>query len=164
MAFHPNVKRYEPLVTRYARQHDVDIALVKAIIAAESAYEPEAVSPKGALGLMQVIPATAERYGVADDRRRTVAQKLFDPAINLSVGTRYLRDLLALFAGDVALALAAYNAGENAVHRYDRQVPPYPETQEYVKLVTQFYALYKPPPPRPKPSRITVPRRPEPQR
>ena len=162
VAFHPNVKRFEPLVARYARQHGVDLALVKAVIAAESAYEPEAVSPKGALGLMQVIPATAERYGVADDRRRTVAQKLFDPAINLSVGTRYLRDLLAMFAGDVALALAAYNAGENTVLRYDRQVPPYPETQEYVKLVQQFHAFYRPPDPPPKsaaPPRILIPAR-----
>ena len=162
VAFHPNVKRFEPLITRYARQHDVDIALVKAVIAAESAFEPEAVSPKGALGLMQVIPATAERYGVADDRRRTVAQKLFDPSINLSVGTRYLRDLLALFAGDVALALAAYNSGESTVLRYDRQVPPYPETQEYVKLVQQFQAFYRPPDPPPKPAaspRILIPAR-----
>jgi hypothetical protein len=160
VAFHPNVKRFEPLITRYARQNGVDIALVKAVIAAESAYEPEAVSPKGALGLMQVIPATAERYGVADDRKRTVAQKLFDPAINLSVGTRYLRDLLAMFAGDVSLALAAYNSGENTVLRYDRQVPPYPETQEYVKLVQQFQLFYRPPDPPPKPAappRILIP-------
>ena len=160
VANHPNVKRFEPLIARYARQNDVDLALVKAIVAAESAYEPEAVSVKGALGLMQVIPATAERYGVAGDRKRTVAQKLFDPAINLSVGTRYLRDLLAMFAGDVALALAAYNSGENTVLRYDRQVPPYPETQEYVKLVQQFQAFYRPPEPPPKPAappRILIP-------
>jgi hypothetical protein len=160
VAYHPNVKRFEPLITRYARQNEVDVALVKAVIAAESAYEPEAVSPKGALGLMQVIPATAERYGVAGDRTRTVAQKLFDPATNLSVGTRYLRDLLAMFAGDVALALAAYNSGENTVLRYDRQVPPYPETQEYVKLVQQFQAFYRPPPPPPRsaaPPRILIP-------
>jgi len=158
---HPNVKRYEPLLARYAKQHNVDVALVKAIVAVESAYEPSAVSRKGALGLMQVIPETAARYGVADDAKRTIAQKLMDPAINISVGTRYLRDLLVLFADDVTLALAAYNAGEGTVQRYDNQVPPYPETQEYVKLVTQFYALYKPPPPPPKPSRITVPRRSE---
>jgi soluble lytic murein transglycosylase-like protein len=160
VAYHPNVKRFEPLITLYARQNGVDIALVKAVVAAESAYEPEAVSAKGALGLMQVIPATAERYGVADDRKRTVAQKLFDPAINLSVGTRYLRDLLAMFAGDVSLALAAYNSGENTVLRYDRQVPPYPETQEYVKLVQQFQLFYRPPdlPPKPAaPPRILIP-------
>ena len=85
---------------------------MKAVVAVESAYEADAVSSKGALGLMQVIPETAARYGVTDDAKRTVAQKLKDPAINVSVGTRYLRDLLALFDNDVTLALAAYNAGE----------------------------------------------------
>lgn len=157
---HPNVKRYEPLIARYAKEHDLDAALVKAVVAVESAYEPMAVSPKGAVGLMQVIPDTAARYGVTDDAKRTITQKLQDPATNIRVGTRYLRDLLALFANDLTLALAAYNAGEGAVQRYDNRIPPYAETQEYVKLVTQFYALYKPPPPRlPKPSRITVPKR-----
>ncbi len=159
---HPNVKRFDPLIARQARRHGVDAALVKAVVAAESAFEPDAVSPKGALGLMQVIPETAERYGVADDRKRTVAQKLLDPAINVDVGTRYLRDLLALFADDVALALAAYNAGENTVLKYDRKVPPFPETREFVSLVRQFHALYRPPPPPPKPSRITIPRKREP--
>jgi soluble lytic murein transglycosylase-like protein len=78
------------------------------------------------------------------------------------VGTRYLRDLLQMFANDMTLALAAYNAGEAAVQRYDNKVPPYPETQEYVKLVTQFYALYTPPSAPAKPSRITVPKRGQP--
>ena len=85
---HPNVARFEPLIARHARRHGVDAALVKAVVAAESAFEPDAVSPKGALGLMQVIPDTAERYGIAGDRKRTVAQKLLDPAINVDVGTR----------------------------------------------------------------------------
>jgi soluble lytic murein transglycosylase-like protein len=159
---HPNVERFAPLIARYAKQNQLDGALVKAVVAAESAFEPQAVSAKGALGLMQVIPETAARYGVTEDRHRTIAQKLFDPAINLQVGTRYLRDLLAMFAGDVPLALAAYNAGENTVLRYDRQVPPYPETQEYVRLVQQFQALYRPPAPAPVaapagPMRIRVP-------
>jgi len=162
IANHPNVKRYEPLIVRYAKQHKVDVALVKAVVAVESAYEPTAVSSKGALGLMQIIPETAERYGVTQDAKRTLEEKLFDPAINLSIGTRYLRDLLELFADDLTLALAAYNAGEATVQRYDNQVPPYPETMEFVKLVTQFYALYKPPAPPAKPSRITIPRRPAP--
>jgi len=155
---HPNVGRFEPLIARHARRHGVDAALVKAVVAAESAFEPDAVSPKGALGLMQVIPETAERYGVTGDGKRTVAQKLLDPAINVDVGTRYLRDLLAMFADDVALALAAYNAGENNVLKYDRQVPPFPETREFVSLVQQFHALYRPPPPPPKPARITIPK------
>ncbi len=157
---HPNVERFEPLIARHARRHGVDAALVKAVVAVESAFEPDAVSPKGALGLMQVIPETGERYGVSADRKRTVEQKLLDPTINIDVGTRYLRDLLALFADDVALALAAYNAGEATVLKYGRTVPPFPETREFVSLVRQFHALYRPPPPPPpKPSRITIPKK-----
>lgn len=156
---HPNTKRYEPLIARYANENNLELALVKAVVAVESQYESAAVSPKGAVGLMQVIPDTAARYGLADDATRTVAQKLLDPATNIRIGTRYLRDLLRLFGNDLTLALAAYNAGEGAVQRYDNRVPPYAETQEYVKLVTQFYALYKPPPPARKPSRIMVPKR-----
>ena len=162
---HPNVKRYEPLIARHAAQHDLDVALVKAMVAVESAYEPTAVSHKGAIGLMQVIPDTAERYGITNDAKRTVEQKLLDPAINIGVGTRYLKDLLGLFDGDITLAVAAYNAGEGAVARYGNQVPPFPETQAFVKLVQQFHELYKPPPPAPRPppsSRITIPRRPAP--
>jgi soluble lytic murein transglycosylase-like protein len=158
---HPNVARFEPLLARFAKQHGLDLALVKAVVAVESAFEPDAVSQKGAIGLMQVIPDTALRYGVTGDARRTLAQKLRDPVVNVSVGTRYLRDLLALFANDVTLALAAYNAGEGAVQRFDNRVPPFPETEAFVKLVDQFYGLYKPPPPAPAPpSRITVPKRP----
>jgi len=157
---HPNAQRYDPLIARYAKENGIDSALVKAIVAAESGYEPTAVSAKGALGLMQVIPDTAVRYGVAEDGTRTVEQKLFDPATNISVGTRYLRDLLRMFENDLGLALAAYNAGEATVQRYDRRIPPYPETQEYVKLVTQLYALYRPPPPAPPPAaRVTIPKK-----
>jgi soluble lytic murein transglycosylase-like protein len=162
---HPNVKRFEPLLARYAKQHGVDFALVKAVVAVESAYEPDAVSAKGAIGLMQVIPATAERYGVTSDAKRTVEEKLRDPAVNVSVGTRYLRDLLLMFPGNLVLALAAYNAGEAAVQRFDNTVPPFPETREFVTLVDQFYALYKPPPLSPRnPLRITVPKRTPPAR
>jgi soluble lytic murein transglycosylase-like protein len=160
---HPNAKRFEPMIVRYAKQQNVDVALVKAVVAVESAFEPEVVPAKGAIGLMQVIPDTAQRYGVSDDKGRTIAQKLMDPAINLHVGTRHLRAMLELFANDVALALAAYNAGEGVVARYDNQVPPYPETQEFVKLVQQFYAMYQPPLPAPratKPARITIPSKP----
>jgi soluble lytic murein transglycosylase-like protein len=94
---------------------------------------------------MQVLPGTAERYGVAADRRRSVADKLHDPALNVRIGTRYLRDLLARFDGDVALALAAYNAGEGAVARHANRIPPYDETRNYVMRVRQFYAIYRPP-------------------
>jgi soluble lytic murein transglycosylase-like protein len=92
------------------------------------------------------------------DARRSVEQKLRDPAINLSVGTRYLRDLLALFADDIELALAAYNAGEQTVQRYGNVIPPFAETQAYVKRVRQFHASYLPPPPEPpRPLRIVIP-------
>ena len=159
MVDHPNIKRYQALIDRSARERGLDAALVKALIAVESAFDPAAISAKGALGLMQVVPETGVRYGVAADRKRSLEQKLLDPEINLRIGTTYLRDLLALFANDVALALAAYNAGQQAVIRYANRVPPFPETQEYVKLVQQFYELYRPPPvraPEP-PARILVP-------
>ena len=155
----PNANRFEPLIQQYARLHKLDPALVKAVIAVESAFEPGAVSPKGALGLMQIIPDTGERYGIVGDRRRTAEQKLLDPETNLRIGTRHLRALLALFAENIELALAAYNAGEQAVERYERTIPPFPETREYVKLVQQFYAIYRPPPAPlpPKAARIVIP-------
>jgi soluble lytic murein transglycosylase-like protein len=156
---HPNVARFARLIDTSAKQHGLDPALVKAVIAVESAYEPTAVSAKGAIGLMQVIPATAERYGLASDARRSVVQKLMDPATNLSIGTRYLAELIGRFENDLTLALAAYNAGEGAVERYARRVPPYPETQAYVALVQQFHAIYAPPAaPPPKPTRVVVPK------
>jgi soluble lytic murein transglycosylase-like protein len=156
MVAHPNILRYQALIEKNARARGVDAALVKAVIAVESAFEPAAVSAKGALGLMQVMPDTGARYGVAADRKRTLQQKLLDPDINVRIGTMYLRDLLAIFADDLELALAAYNAGEQAVAHYANQIPPYPETREYVKLVQQFYELYRPPVPS-KPARIRVP-------
>ncbi len=129
----PNLQKYEALVQRESRNQQLDPALVKAVIAVESAYDPAAISPKGAVGLMQLIPGTAERYGVRDSA---------DPKHNVNGGTRYLRDLIALFKGDVPLALAGYNAGEGAVVKYQNQIPPYPETQAYVKLVLQFYQYF----------------------
>jgi soluble lytic murein transglycosylase-like protein len=141
-----SVARFEPLINEYAKMHNLDPALVKAVIAAESAFQPGVVSAKGALGLMQIIPDTGERYGVTGDKKKSVAQKLFDPATNLKVGTRYLRDLLGMFAQNVELALAAYNAGEGSVMRYKNQVPPFAETREYVKKVQKLYADFKPAP------------------
>jgi soluble lytic murein transglycosylase-like protein len=143
---HQNAGRFEPLIEKYAKLQELDPALVKAVIAVESSFQPNVVSAKGAIGLMQIIPETGERYGVAGDSTRSVDQKLRDPATNLRVGTRYLHDLLALFAGDSELALAAYNAGENAVTRYENTVPPFAETQDYVTLVRQFYSYFQPPP------------------
>jgi len=126
----PNVARYDALVQEHARRQGLEPALVKAVIAVESAYDPAAVSPKGAVGLMQLIPGTAARYGV---------KRIADPQDNIAGGTRYLRDLLDMFGGNLPLALAGYNAGEGAVQRYRNSIPPFPETQAYVKLVLQFY-------------------------
>ena len=157
---HPNVTRFSPLIEKHASAHGLDPALVKALVAVESAYDPAAVSPKGAVGLMQVIPATGERYGLSADAKRTVAQKLLDPATNVRIGTRYLADLFKRFDNDVQLALAGYNAGEFAVERYHRRVPPYRETQAYVVMVQQFRDLYAPPPaPPPRPTRVFIPRK-----
>jgi len=123
--FARNRRRFGPLVDRVARDHRLDPQLVHAVVQVESAYDPAAVSRKGAVGLMQLMPGTANRYGVPDR---------LDPLRNLSGGVRYLRDLLMRF-DDVVLALAAYNAGENAVERYGNRVPPYPETRRYVDKV-----------------------------
>ncbi len=161
MSNHPNAVRFEPLIQQYAKQYRLDPALVKAVIAVESAFRPDAVSPKGALGLMQIIPDTGARYGIVGDRKRSAVQKLLDPATNLRIGTRHLRALLEMFTDNLDLVLAAYNAGEGAVARYARTIPPYPETQMYVKLVQRFYATYKPEPevpaPAPKVKRIVIP-------
>ena len=113
-----------------ARRHGVDPLLVRAVIRAESNFDARAVSPKGAAGLMQLMPETAQRYAV---------ENRFDPAQNVDGGVRYLRDLIAMFDGDLSLALAAYNAGEGAVLKYGRRIPPYPESQQYVVRVRSFY-------------------------
>jgi soluble lytic murein transglycosylase-like protein len=122
--------RFETEVREAAVRHGLDPLLVHAVIRAESGYDPRAVSRKGAAGLMQLMPQTAARFGVAD--RFAVEE-------NLRGGTRYLRELLDLFDGDLRLALAAYNAGEAAVLRSGRRVPRYPETQEYVRRVQAHY-------------------------
>jgi soluble lytic murein transglycosylase-like protein len=117
-------------IRRVAERHGVDPLLVHAVVRVESDYDPNAVSSKGAAGLMQLMPETARRYGVADR---------FDPASNLDAGVRYLRDLLRAFGGNVALALAAYNAGEQSVLRAGRRVPDYRETAQYVRRVRMYY-------------------------
>ena len=141
---HPNVPTVEPLIRQAASKHGIDPALVKAVIAAESGFNPQAVSPKGAIGLMQVIPDTGARYGVTGDARRTAAQKLADPKINITTGVRYLSDLLRMFSGNLELVLAAYNAGEGVKQKQAYEIPPYAETQNYVKTVMQFYRYYNP--------------------
>lgn len=125
-----NKKKYTSIISAAAAKHKVDAKLLHAVIRSESAYNATAVSSAGAVGLMQLMPGTAKRYGVTDRR---------DPKQNVDGGTRYLRDLLKLFNSDLKLAVAAYNAGENAVKKYQNQVPPYPETQKYVKQVLALY-------------------------
>jgi len=123
---------YADTVARFSGLYGVDPTLVRAVIHAESAFRPEAVSPKGAGGLMQLMPATAQRFDVNDR---------FDPEQNIAGGVAYLALLLDLFEGDRELAVAAYNAGENAVARYEG-IPPYEETRTYVKRVMQLQAAY----------------------
>jgi soluble lytic murein transglycosylase-like protein len=113
------------LVNDIAARHDVEPSLVDSVIQVESNYNPYAISPKGAMGLMQLIPGTARRFGVSDT---------FAPEQNIEGGVRYLKYLMELYSGDEKLALAAYNAGEGAVAKY-KGVPPYPETRNYVYQV-----------------------------
>jgi hypothetical protein len=149
-AFFDNSPRYrkaQPLLQEAARKYRLDYELLKALVTTESGFEPTAVSPKGAIGLMQVMPDTARRFGVDSDRWMSVEAKLADPKINVSIGARYLRLLLDMFPGRTDLALASYNAGEGAVQRAGNKVPNYKETQNYVATVTELYAALKPPPP-----------------
>ncbi|WP_092949560.1 lytic transglycosylase domain-containing protein [Paracidovorax konjaci] len=140
----PEVKRVKHHLRASATRHGLDYELLQAVIATESGFDPQAVSPRGAVGLMQVMPATAERFGVAREPRRSVEQKLTDPGTNIAAGARYLRHLIDLFEGRLDLALAAYNAGEGAVQRAGHRIPAYRETQNYVKSVLGLYALLKP--------------------
>lgn len=142
----PTYRQVQPHLREASQANNLDYELVKAVIAAESGFDAQAVSPKGAIGLMQVIPATAERFGVSGDARTPVEKKLTDPRTNIRAGTRYLRHLLNLFEGKLDLALAAYNAGEGAVQRAGNRIPDFRETQNYVKTVLQIYAVLKPVP------------------
>jgi hypothetical protein len=125
----PNFNKYDSLIRKAAQKYNVEHALVKAVIRAESNFNPRAVSRVGARGLMQLMPETANFLNVSDS---------FHPGDNIDGGVRYLRYLLNLFQGDLPLSLAAYNAGENTVFRYNG-IPPYRETQTYVKRVLQYF-------------------------
>ena len=129
-----------------ARTHQIDYELLQALIATESGFDALAVSPKGAIGLMQLMPDTAARFGVSGDKTRSLAMKLADPKINIKAGSRYLQYLIDLFPGQLELALAAYNAGEGAVQRAGNKIPNFKETQNYVRTVMQLYTLLKPDP------------------
>lgn len=126
----PNKTRFNNLISRVAARHQVDEKLVHAVIQTESAYRPDAISSAGAVGLMQLMPATASRFGVMDSN---------NPEQNIDGGTRYLRHLLDMFPNNLDLAIAAYNAGENSILRHNNSIPPYPETQNYVKQVLAIY-------------------------
>ncbi|MDB5733111.1 MAG: Transglycosylase protein [Variovorax sp.] len=140
----PAYKSAKAALHQAAKRHAIDYELLQALIATESGFDTLAVSPKGAIGLMQLMPATAQRYGVEADERRTLETKLHDPNINIATGSRHLRNLIAMFGGDLDLALAAYNAGEGAVQRAGNKIPNFRETQDYVKTVLQIYAFLKP--------------------
>ena len=123
-------ENYRAIIQEVAQQHRIDPALLHAIITVESGYAPGAVSNKGAVGLMQVMPATGERFGIT---------ALGNPKANITAGAKYLKFLMALFKQDLPLVLAAYNAGEGAVQQYRNRIPPYPETQNYVAKVLAVY-------------------------
>lgn len=130
---HKKEHLFHPIILQEASRHEVDPALVKAIIMAESGYNPNAVSKKGAKGLMQLMPSTAQALGVED---------AFNPEQNISGGVRYFKQLVNRFDGDVKLALAAYNAGSKKVRHY-QGVPPYKSTHYYIEKVFKYYELYK---------------------
>jgi soluble lytic murein transglycosylase-like protein len=122
--------QYDGVISGAAKAATIQAALVRAVIVVESGFNPRAVSKKGAIGLMQLQPATAKRYGV---------KNIYDPGENVRAGAHYLSDLLTRFNSNLELALAAYNAGEEAVERYGRHVPPYRETLAYVPSVMKVY-------------------------
>lgn len=127
--------RIDNLIRYYGKQYGVDPFLIYCTMSQESGFTSGATSPKGAMGLMQLMPGTAARYGVTNP---------YDVAQSIMGGTRYLKDLLKMFNGRVDLALAGYNAGEGAVMKYGNNIPPYEETRNYVKLILKRYAIKKP--------------------
>jgi hypothetical protein len=151
-----NYRAVSPLLREASRRHGIDYSLLKALIATESGFNPNAVSPKGAVGLMQLIPPTAQRYGVTASKGSTIEKKLTDPRTNIRAGARYLADLIRMFPGRLDLALAAYNAGEGAVQRAGNKIPNYPETRNYVKTVMQLHASLAPPPVKTASGRVRV--------
>jgi len=126
--------QYDSLISEFSQKYQVDFALIKAMIRAESGFNPLAVSRKGAKGLMQLMPETASRMNVSN---------VFSPRENIEGGVRHFKNLLSLFDNDVRLSLAAYNAGENLVAEL-RSIPPYRETVDYVRKVLSYYQSYSP--------------------
>jgi len=132
--FEHYIGSYEAVIQKMAARYKVEPALIKAVIKAESNFDPSALSRKGAIGLMQLMPATAVNLNVSNP---------YNPHQNIEGGTKYLRNLTGLFGSDLKLVIAAYNAGENAVIKYGRNIPPYKETRDYVKRVTTYLASYR---------------------
>ena len=130
VAFNASLVDYESTIESVARQHEVSPLLVKAVIQAESNFNPSAISHKGAVGLMQVMPSTARSMGVSDP---------MDPQKNIVAGVKYLKTLLILFNGDEKLAIAAYNCGPEAMKRFNNEVPPFRETRAFVDRVMNYY-------------------------
>jgi soluble lytic murein transglycosylase len=128
-----DMDRYDDIIVEAERRHGVAAPLIKAMVRAESAFDPRAVSHKGALGLMQIMPKNLKRLKVQDP---------YNPWDNIMGGTRYFKEMLERFDGQLPLALAAYNAGPHTVEQY-RGIPPYDETQNYVRKVMRFYAAFK---------------------
>ncbi|HOC59939.1 MAG TPA: lytic transglycosylase domain-containing protein [Smithellaceae bacterium] len=128
-----NIQQYDKIISNAAAKFNLDAALIKAVIKAESNFNHQAVSRAGAKGLMQLMPQTASALNVED---------VFHPGDNIEGGARYLRYLLNLYRGNLTLALAAYNAGEGAVAKYNNSIPPYRETQNYVRRVLDLYESY----------------------
>ena len=125
---------FHDIIRAAAERNGVDADLIHCVIAIESNFNPRAISPKNARGLMQLLPQTAAQLGV---------RNVFDPRENIEGGTRYLKDMLARYNNDLTLALAAYNAGPERVEQYGRRVPPYPETVKYVRRISRSYAQFK---------------------
>ena len=129
-----NLARYKSMIRKVAQRYRLDDALLTAIIHAESAFDAHAVSKTGAVGLMQLMPATSRYYGVRNP---------WNPEANIDAGARHLKDLLKRFKNNLTLALAAYNAGESAVIKYGNRVPPFPETRRYINKVYNYYRQYR---------------------
>jgi soluble lytic murein transglycosylase-like protein len=126
-----NKKKYSPIIAKAAAKYQVDEKLLHAVIQTESAYDEKAISSAGAVGLMQLMPATAKRYGVSNRKNATQ---------NIDGGAHYIKDLKKMFNSNLKLVLASYNAGEGAVKKYNNSIPPYPETRDYVRKVMRLYS------------------------
>ena len=140
----PGYKKVKPIMQAAALEHGVEYELLQALVATESGFDAKVVSPRGAVGLMQLMPLTASEYGLSVEQPKEAVKQLLRPETNIALGTRYLRDLLNKFPGRLDLALAAYNAGVGTVRQAGDKVPPYKETQVFVKTVMQLHAALRP--------------------